>query len=93
MAWFARFARPITLDDGRKLFTLQDAADYIAVLPKAKRNAAHWKIATEALTIAAERNGAEMLARIAVQMALNGGKPPLVTEPRRKPVRKFRVVH
>ena len=93
MAWFARFARPIKLEDSRQLFSLRDAADYIAALPKTKRNAAHWKIATEALILAAERNGAEMLARIAVQMALNGGKPPPVPEPRRKIVRKLRVIH
>jgi hypothetical protein len=95
MTWLKRFADPIVLADGHKLFTLQDAANHIAALPKAKRNAAHWKIATEALTLAAERDGAEFLARIAVQMAVNGGKP-LAPEPPKsrlgKPP-KPRVVH
>jgi hypothetical protein len=93
MTWFKRFATPILLPDGRKLLTLQDAADYIRALTKAERDAAHWLIAVEALTLVAERNGAEMLARIAVQTALNDGNPPPAPEPRRTPAQKLRIVH
>lgn len=92
MPWFRRFADPITLADDGKMFTLQDAANYIAALPKAERDAAVWKIAMEALILVAERNGAELLARIAMQMALNDGKPPPAPAPQ-KPAKKFRVVH
>jgi hypothetical protein len=91
--WMKRFVDPIVLADGRKLFTLRDAADYITALPKAERDAAHWSIAMEALTLVAERNGAEMLARIAVQTALNDGNPPPAPEPRRTPAQKLRIVH
>jgi hypothetical protein len=91
MAWFKRFEGPIVLADGRELLTLRDAANFIRALPKAKRDAAHWIVAMETLVLVAERNGAELLARIAMRMALNGGKPP-APEPRRKPARKFRVV-
>jgi hypothetical protein len=91
MTWFKRFAVPIALADGGKLLTLQDAADYIRTLTKAEREAAHWVIAMEALTLVAERNGAEMLARITVQIALNDGKPPPLPEPRRKAA-KLRII-
>jgi hypothetical protein len=85
MAWFKRFADPIVLDDGSALLTFRDAAKYIRALPEAERGAAHWKIAMKALTVVAECNGAELLARIAVLMALNDGKPPLAPKPQRKP--------
>jgi hypothetical protein len=91
MTWFRRFTDPIPLDDGRKLLTFRDAADYIMTLPKAERDAAHWLLAIEALTLVAERNGAELLARIAMLMALNDGNPP-PPELRRRAVRNFRVI-
>lgn len=85
MAWFKRFAEPIALDDGSELLTFRDAAKYIKALPEAERDAAHWKIAMEAVTVVAERNAAELLARVAVLMALNDGKPPPTPKPERKP--------
>jgi hypothetical protein len=71
MAWFKRFYDPIILPDGRKLLTYRDAAEYITALPKAEQDAADWQIAMETLLLVAERNAPEMLARIAVMMALN----------------------
>ncbi|WP_249130092.1 hypothetical protein [Bradyrhizobium sp. AUGA SZCCT0283] len=71
MAWFKRFYDPIILPDGRKLLTYRDAAEYITALPKAERDAADWQVAMETLLLAAERDGPEMLARIAVKRALN----------------------
>ena len=71
MAWFKRFADPIILPDGRELLTLRDAAEYITALPKAEHDAADWQVAMETLLLVAERDGPEMLARIAVMKALN----------------------
>jgi hypothetical protein len=73
MAWSKPFATPILRPDGHKLLTLQDAANYIATLPKAESDAADWQIAMETLIMVAERDGAEMLARMAVVKALNQG--------------------
>jgi hypothetical protein len=76
MAWFKRFYDPIILPDGRKLLTYRDAAEYITALPKAEQDAADWQIAMESLLLVAERNAPEMLARIAVMMALNRHMKP-----------------
>jgi hypothetical protein len=92
MVWFKRFAAPITLPDGRELLTMQDAADYITALPKAKRNAAEWQIAMEAVMLVAKNNGSEILARTAMLQALKRGKPAPEPTSRRKVVTKFRIV-
>jgi len=69
MAWFKRFHDPIMLPDGRRQPKLRDAAEYIA-LPKEEHGAADWQVAMELLLLVAERDGPEMLARIAVMKAL-----------------------
>ena len=89
MAWFKRFYDPIVLPDGRELLTLRDAAEYITALPKAEHDAADWQVAMETLLLVAERNGPEMLARIAVMKALNRNS---AKAPRRKPTKVFRIV-
>jgi hypothetical protein len=76
LMWFKRFDTPILLPDGGRLLTLQDAADFIAALPKAERDAVEWRLAMEALVIAAERGGSVMLASVAILKALNRGEPP-----------------
>jgi hypothetical protein len=92
MAWFKRFVDPIVLPDGRELLTLRDAAEYITALPKAQHDAADWQVAMEVLLLVAERNGPEMLARIAVMKALNrhASTAPAVT--RQKSAKVFRLV-
>ena len=65
-----RFYERIILPDGRRLLTLRDAADYIAALPKAEQDA-DWQVAMETLLLVSDRNGPEMLARVAVMKALN----------------------
>lgn len=76
MAWFKRLAAPIALPDGRReLMTMQDAAEYIAALPEAERNAPEWQIALEAVTLVAKRNGSELLARMAMLQALKRARP------------------
>ena len=56
--------------NGRKLATLKDAADYIAMLPKTKSGLPEWQTAIEALMLCS-RGGQTMLARIGVMKALN----------------------
>ena len=91
MAWFKRFVDPIVLPDGRKLLTLRDAAEYITALPKAEHDAADWQIAMETLLLVAERDGPEMLARIAVMKALDQNGDP-TPAPQRKSAKVFRIV-
>ena len=45
MSWGARFDDPIALANGRKLLTLQDAATYIANLPKKESDLQEWQAA------------------------------------------------
>jgi hypothetical protein len=90
--WSARFVDPIILPDGRKLLTLRDAAEYITALPKAEHDAVDWQVAMETLLLVAERNGPEMLARIAVMKALNRHTPKAPPAPRRKSAKVFRIV-
>ena len=46
-----------------------------SALPKAEHDAADWQVAMETLLLVAERDGPEMLARIAVMKALNRNGP------------------
>jgi hypothetical protein len=91
MAWFKRFHDPIILPDGRTLLTLRDAAEYITALPKAEQGAADWQVAMETVLLVAERNGPEMLARIAFMKALNQHGDP-TPAPQRKSAQVFRIV-
>ena len=60
------------LRGGRKLVTLQHAADYIMKLPEDVQQQERWQIAVENLINAAESGGGWlMFARIAVMRALN----------------------
>lgn len=73
MPWSTTFEQPIRLPGGRKLSTLQDAADYIMKLPEDVQQQERWQIAVENLINAAETgNGWLMFARIGVLRALNG---------------------
>jgi hypothetical protein len=92
MAWFKRFYDPIILPDGRKLLTLRDAAEYITALPKTEHDAADWQVAMETLLLVAERNGPEMLARIAVMRALNRHNTKATPAPRRKSAKVLQIV-
>ena len=64
MRWSASSEDPIPLPNGRRLFTLKDAA-YIIKLPKAEHSAPEWQAAMEALILVAETGGPTMLARTA----------------------------
>jgi hypothetical protein len=72
MPWSTPFDEPIALRGGRKLVTLQQAADYIIKLPEAQQKQQHWQLAVENLINAAETGGGWlMFARIAMLRALN----------------------
>jgi len=72
MPWSTPFDDPIALRGGRKLVTLQQAADYVMTLPEDVQHRAHWQTAVENLINAAENGGGWMMfARIAVMRALN----------------------
>jgi hypothetical protein len=72
MPWSAAFDDPISLPGGRKLLTLQQAADHIMQLPEDAQHASHWQTAIETLINAAETGGGWMMfARIAMLRALN----------------------
>ena len=90
--WQRKFFDPIVLPDGRELLKLRDAAEYISALPKAEHDAADWQVAMETLLLVAERDGPEMLARIAVAKALNRHSATPTPAPRRKPAKVFRIV-
>jgi hypothetical protein len=73
MPWSMPFDEPIALHGGRKLVTLQQAADYVIKLPDAQQKQPHWQLAVENLINAAETGGGWlMFARIAMLRALNG---------------------
>jgi hypothetical protein len=72
MPWSTAFDDPISLPGGRKLRTLQQAADHIMQLPEDLQHASQWQTAIETLIHAAERGGGwTMFARIAMLRALN----------------------
>ena len=73
MPWSTPFDEPIALQGGRKLETLQQAADYIMKLPEKLQRQARWQTAVENLINAAETGGGWlMFARIGMLRALNG---------------------
>jgi hypothetical protein len=49
MPWSSAFEDPIALLDGRKLLTLEDAANYITKLPESEHTAPEWQAAMECL--------------------------------------------
>jgi hypothetical protein len=67
--WLRTFEDPITLPDGRTLFTLRDVADYITSLPEKETDLPDWQVAMEALLLMS-LSGPTMLARIGVMNAL-----------------------
>jgi hypothetical protein len=92
MNWSSHFHASIGPPKGKPLVTLKDAADYIMALPKKVHDAPHWQLAMAQLIDAAEGRNFIMHARIAVLKALNHGLPDPRTEPRRKAVKKHRVI-
>jgi hypothetical protein len=75
MPWSSSFDEPIELRGGRRLMTLQQAADYVMKLPDETQQQDCWQIVVENLINAAEIGGGWlMFARIAMLRALNGDR-------------------
>jgi hypothetical protein len=66
---------PIILKDGQELHTLNDAAAYIAELSKSEQDSAETRIASEALSLAAETDAPTLLALTAVLSAIRRHRP------------------
>ena len=49
LSWSTPFPEPIELPDGRKLFTLEDAAHYIQKLRKVQHSLPHRQYAVESI--------------------------------------------
>ena|SRR5581483_2575490 len=92
MSWSKSFADPIELPNGRVLRTLRDAGHYVTGLSKADQSKPHWQIAAHELMMAAERGGIPVLAEIAVRQALAHGQPKPATAPRKKAVKKYKLI-
>jgi hypothetical protein len=70
--WSTPFDDPISPREGRRLTTLQHAADYIMQLPEDIEKQERWQIAVENLINTAEIGGGWlMFSRIAMMRALN----------------------
>jgi hypothetical protein len=75
--WSRQFFDPIELPDGRKLFTLRDAAEFITELPVEEHDLPHWQTAMTVLLLSADNGqaGADpMMARLAMTRALNADR-------------------
>jgi hypothetical protein len=70
MSWSVHFDSPITLPDGRRLVTLQDAGNYITTLPKATHKTKAWQDAMHILIQAADHGVPVEFARIGMMQAL-----------------------
>jgi hypothetical protein len=92
MSWSKSFADPIELPNGRVLRTLLDAGHYVTSLRKADQSKPHWQTAAHELMMAAECGGILMLAEIATRQALAHGRPLPAQVPRKKAVKKYRIV-
>jgi hypothetical protein len=72
MPWSTPFDDPIDLRGGRRLRTLQEAADFIMKLPEAEQQEPRWQTAIEMLINAAETgDGWLLFARVGMLRALN----------------------
>ena len=72
MPWSTPLDTPIRLASGRRLTTLQEAADYIMKLPEADQQLERWQVAIAHLIKAAEIGGGWLtFAEIALLRALN----------------------
>jgi hypothetical protein len=77
MPWSTPFDEPIKLGGGRKLVTLQHAANHIMKLPEPIQRQECWQIAIENLINAAETGGGWiMFARIGMMRALKATAAP-----------------
>ena len=84
MPWSTPFDDPIALRSGRRLRTLQEAADYIMQLPEAEQQDARWQTAIETLIKAAESGGGKRAAKETVKEAPKKAEKPVRSAARTK---------
>jgi len=89
--WSRRFDDPIPVQNRKPLFSLRDAATYIAALPKVDQDAAPWQLAVEMLLLVAEHGGVTIMPRVAMLKALHRHEPRSESAPRRKRVKAYRL--
>jgi hypothetical protein len=71
-----RVNEPIKLPRRKPIVTLRDAALYVTKLPKAEREAEHWRPAAILLKLIGEKGGYTLLARMSVVHGLRKGIAP-----------------
>jgi hypothetical protein len=71
LSWKRCFDDPIVLPDGGQIVTLEDAGNYITMLPKADQQLDEWQTAIECLMLVVKLGGPTMFARIGIMRALN----------------------
>jgi hypothetical protein len=89
--WSRKFDNPIPIVNGKLLFRLRDAGQFIEALPKAEQDAPRWRTATELLIFAA-KGAPTMLARIAVMRALHHREPQTEFPARRRRAKTIRII-
>jgi hypothetical protein len=90
--WSQAFDDPIPAPHHAPLTTLRQAGEYIAALRPADQHQAHWQTAAQMLLMAAEGRGPVIFAHIGMLRALHHGEPPTAPKPRRKAVKKYRLI-
>jgi hypothetical protein len=53
--WWKKFDDPIPIQNGKPLYRLRDAANYITALPPAEQTMPHWQLAAKLLLFVAVR--------------------------------------
>jgi hypothetical protein len=76
MPWTTPFHVAISLPDGRRIATLNDAAHFIKTLPIATQHLPRWQFTVEMLINAAEHGWPLMVADVAFTSALRNVKSP-----------------
>lgn len=84
MSWDQEFHDPIALPDGRKPFTIRNAAQFVLAMPDDQSALAHWETAIECLMLVAEHGGDPMFPHIAMVQALQHVETKTARAPRRK---------
>jgi hypothetical protein len=90
--WRRPFDDEIALPDGRVLRTLGDAGRYVTALPEKMQHRPEWQTAAEVLMLAAQGRAPLMFAHIGMLKALQASKPEAPPKPRRKAVKKYRIL-
>ncbi len=92
VSWDQEFFDPIILPGRKPLVTLRDAAQYITQLPEAERELPQWETAIQWLMLVGEHGGDPMVPRIAMMKALQRQESKVVSAPRRKSGKTYKII-